>query len=60
LVIYMNREFDRGLLRKEGSSPSKAMQVNFLAKLAEYPYIETKMLNAIWYTLREDPDLMYT
>jgi hypothetical protein len=71
LVVHMNREFDRGLFLKDGAFPFKAMQMNFLAQLTDrksfsslqktcsriYP---NQWLNAIWYTLREDPSLMYT
>jgi hypothetical protein len=66
LVIYMNREFDRGIFLKDGAFHSKAAKVAFLASITDeiingYPYMDhEKMLNAIWYTLREDPDLIYT
>jgi hypothetical protein len=62
LVTFMNIDFHRGRFLKNGVFPSKAMWVNFLAGLAStdrYDY-EAKRLNAIWYTLREDPDLICT
>jgi hypothetical protein len=99
LVIYMNNVFNRHLFLKEGVFPSKAMRVNFLAKLTTRTnssshiepnttpqrsslflsvreareYVQSterrtlgsepntsKLLNAIWYTLREDPSSIYT
>jgi hypothetical protein len=65
LVISMNLEYSRGLFLKDGVFPSKEMRVNCLAKLNETSYFpssftEAERLNAIWYTLREDPDFIYT
>jgi hypothetical protein len=61
LVIYMNNVFNRGDFLKDGALPSKAMLVNFLAKLTtNSSRIEPdQLLNFIWYTLREDPSLIY-
>jgi hypothetical protein len=62
-VAYMNNEFDRGRFLKEGAFPSKTERVDFLAKLTNArfcPYREIEIFNAIWCTLREDPDLIYT
>jgi hypothetical protein len=60
-VISMNNAFHRGYFLKNGVFPSKATWVNFLAKLASSDryYNEAGQLNAIWYTLREDPDLIW-
>jgi hypothetical protein len=78
LVLWMNSEFHRGRFLENGVFPSKAIWVNFLAKMSSpysyYDYITktrrycwngnnadaTQRLNAIWYTLREDPDLICT
>jgi hypothetical protein len=68
LVVDMNRECHRGRFMKNGVFPSKTMWVNFLAELAPRTFprymsgdlSEARKLNAIWYTLREDPDLIYT
>jgi hypothetical protein len=64
LVVFMNRACHRGRFLKNGVFPSKAMWVKFLAKLASteryWNSNEAKQLNAIWYTLREDPDLICT
>ncbi len=61
VVIYMNREYERGRFLKNGVFPLKAMWLNFLAELTRTDRCscEKKMLNAIWYTLREDPDFIY-
>jgi hypothetical protein len=70
-VVYMNRKCHRGRFLKNGVFPSKAMWVNFLAEhartsshwnlnLNKANLDEARKLNAIWYTLREDPDLIYT
>jgi hypothetical protein len=61
LVVYMNREYDRGRFLKNSVFPSKVMWLNFLAELATTDRCssEMKKLNSIWYTLREDPDLIY-
>jgi hypothetical protein len=63
LVLCMNRDYDRGRFLKNGVFPSKAMWVNFLAELVtgtDYYFNDAQKLNAIWYTLREDPDFVYT
>jgi hypothetical protein len=63
LVIFMNLEGQRGRFMENGVFPSKAMWVNFLAGLSTDRYCystEAKQLNAIWYTLRENPDLICT
>jgi hypothetical protein len=64
LVIFMNRKYRRGRFLENGVFPSKAMWVKFLAELASteryWNSNEAKQLNAIWYTLREDPDLICT
>jgi hypothetical protein len=61
LVLYMNRICYRGHFLENGVFSSKAMWVNFLAELStDRYYNEARQLNAIWYTLREDPDLIYT
>jgi hypothetical protein len=71
LVVYMNRKCHRGRFMKNGVFPSKAMWVNFLAEhtrtsshwnlnLNKENLDEARKLNAIWYTLREDPDLICT
>jgi hypothetical protein len=65
LVVYMNRKCHRGRFMKNGVFPSKAMWVNFLAELASnddqyFGWNAPQILNAIWYTLRDDPDLIYT
>jgi hypothetical protein len=63
LVVFMNRKHNRGRFLKNGVFPSKEMWVHFLAELAGtdcYCWSEEKKLNAIWYTLREDPDLICT
>jgi hypothetical protein len=63
MVLYMNRHYHRGRFLENGVFPSKAMWVNFLAKISN-SYCrygnEAQTLNAIWYTLREDPDLICT
>jgi hypothetical protein len=52
------------LLSEKGVLPSQAIRVNFLAGLGTDRYWsekgEAQKLNAIWYTFREDPDLIYT
>jgi hypothetical protein len=62
MVVHMNRKYYRGHFMKNGVFPSKAIWMKFLAKLAstDLYYYEAQRLNAIWYTLREDPDLIYT
>jgi hypothetical protein len=67
LVAYMNRECHRGRFMKNGVFPSKTIWVNFLAELAPRTHCffrgylnEDKKLNAIWYTLRENPDWIYS
>jgi hypothetical protein len=62
LVVFMNRRHNRGRFLKNGVFPSKAMWVNFLAELtsSDNYYNGAQKLNAIWYTLHEDPDLIYT
>jgi hypothetical protein len=63
LVVYINREYDRGRFLENGVFPSKAMWVNFLAELTNThhsPYIPPRRLTAIWYTLRENPDWIYS
>jgi hypothetical protein len=61
LVVYMNREYHRGRFLENGGFPSKAMLVNFLVEIASIDRYrnEAKQLNATWYTLRENPDLIY-
>jgi hypothetical protein len=60
LVIYMNCEYERGRFLRNGVFPSKAMLMNFLAELTNrWRSNEAKTLNAIWYTLRANPDLIY-
>jgi hypothetical protein len=62
MVVYMNSGCNRGRFLENGVFSSKAMWVNFLAGLAStdrHDY-EAKRLNAIWYTLRENPDLICT
>jgi hypothetical protein len=61
MVIFMNLEDQRGRFLENGVFPLKAMWVNFLAKLAStrhYGSSDAQKLNAIWHTLREDPDLI--
>jgi hypothetical protein len=65
LVLQMNHTYPyRGRFLENGVFPSKVMWVDFLAELAKtyhYEYCnEAQKLNAIWYTLREDPDFVYT
>jgi hypothetical protein len=63
LVIFMNLDHQRGRFLENGVFPSKAMWVNFLAEIAithRNCWNEAQTLNAIWYTLREDPDLICT
>jgi hypothetical protein len=63
LVVYMNHGYDRRRFMENGVFPSKVMLVNFLAELAStehYCNDDVLTLNAIWYTLREDPDLICT
>jgi hypothetical protein len=62
LAMNMNCKFNRHLYLKEGVFPSKAAQVDFLANVINTPYYSqpNQWLNAIWYTLREDPSLIYT
>jgi hypothetical protein len=62
LVVDMNRRYRRGRFLENGVFPSKAMWVDFLAKLSTDHYRSSgaHTLNAIWYTLREDPDLICT
>jgi hypothetical protein len=61
-VVFMNREYNRGRYLENGVFPSKAMWVNFLTEFTSSSryYDEERNLNAIWYTLREDPDFVYT
>jgi hypothetical protein len=59
LVIQMNREYHRGRFLKDGVFPCEAELVNFLAELIKRTDDQTKKLNAIWYTLRENPDLIF-
>jgi hypothetical protein len=62
MVVLMNRiDFHRGRFLENGVFPSKAMWVNFLAELSPYRnWREAQQLNAIWYTLREDPAFICT
>jgi hypothetical protein len=62
LVVCMNHECHRGRFLNNGVFPLKAMGVNFLAELVstDHRWTEAQKLNAIWYTLREDPDLICT
>jgi hypothetical protein len=64
LVVFMNRKHNRGRFLENGVFPSKAMWVSFLAELTRtkryFYYDDARKLNAIWHTLREDPDLIYT
>jgi hypothetical protein len=63
LVILMNVRYRRGHFLENGVFASKAMWVDFLAELASFRHFgwsEAQKLNAIWYTLREDPDLICT
>jgi hypothetical protein len=62
LVVYLNHDYDRGRFMENGVFPSKAIWVNFLAELTSFDryYDDAQKLNAIWYTLREDPDFIYT
>jgi hypothetical protein len=60
LVIHMNFEFDRGSFLENGVFPTKAMWVNFLAELTNARYVAAMRLAAIWYTLRENPDWIYS
>jgi hypothetical protein len=60
LVENMNRKYRRRRFLENGVFPSKAMWVNFLAELSTDNDLNggAHNLNAIWYTLREDPDLI--
>jgi hypothetical protein len=64
LVVFMNCKHNRGRFLTNGVFPSKAMWVDFLAELTSTTshcyWSEARKLNAIWHTLREDPDLIYT
>jgi hypothetical protein len=62
LVISMNFEHHRGRFLENGVFPSKEMLVDFLVELAstDHYWSQAQKLDAIWYTLREDPDLIYT
>jgi hypothetical protein len=62
LVIFMNRKYRRGRFLKNGVFPSKAMWVNFLVGLSTDHDLNggAYNLSAIWYTLREDPGLIFT
>jgi hypothetical protein len=64
LVIFMNLDHQRSCFLENGVFPSKAMWLNFLAELTSTHYYDwseqAQKLNAIWYTLREDPDLICT
>jgi hypothetical protein len=62
LMRFMNRTCHRGHFMENGVFPSKAIWVNFLAEIVSarsYWNAEQK-LNALWHTLREDPDLICT
>jgi hypothetical protein len=59
LVVHMNCKYHRGRFLNNGVFPSEAMLVNFLAELIKRTDDQTKKLNAIWYTLRENPDLIF-
>jgi hypothetical protein len=59
LVIFMNLKHRRGRFLENDVFASKAMWVDFLAALTtDHDLNEARKLNAIWYTLREDPDLI--
>jgi hypothetical protein len=62
LVIFMNHKCHRDRFLENGVFPSKAAWMEFLEVLSVERYRsdedETQKLNAIWYTLREDPDLI--
>jgi hypothetical protein len=62
MMRFMNQSCHRGHFMKNGVFPSKAMWVNFLAEIVSvYSYWNAEQsLNAVWYTLREDPDLICT
>ena len=60
LVIFMNCTYFRGRFLENGVFPTKAMWVSFLAGLSTERYCwreekKAQQLNAIWYTLRENP-----
>jgi hypothetical protein len=61
LVLHMNIEPQRGRFLENGVFASKAIWMNFLAELSLYRnWREAQQLNAIWYTLREDPAFICT
>jgi hypothetical protein len=60
VVVYMNWEYNRVGFLENGVFPTKAMWVNFLAELTNTDYVAPMRLAAIWYTLRENPDWIYS
>jgi hypothetical protein len=61
LVESLNGLYHRRRFLRNGVFPSRTMLVSFLAEIASIdPYgNKARKLNAIWYTLRESPDLIY-
>jgi hypothetical protein len=59
LVVSMNHKHHRGRSLKNSVFPSKAMLVNFFAELNRTDD-QSEKLNVIWYTLRENSDLIST
>jgi hypothetical protein len=62
--LSTDHDLNGGAYNLNGVFPSKEMLVDFLAKLAgTRPMVswdELQWLNSIWYTLRENPGLIYT
>jgi hypothetical protein len=61
LVESLNGLYHRRRFLRNGVFPLRTMLVSFLAEIASIdPYgNKARKLNAIWYTLRESPDLIY-